>query len=212
MKRRFLLSSGLSLAFISPTLFAQETQSTAQRPLKRTARQLNEKQTNEVIESSPYSVLSTCDKAGFPYGVPISPVRDGDHFYFHATGKKGGRKEDNMLMNPNVSLCFVSKNNVLGHCYSVDFASAIVRGKAYKVTDPRELVHAFDLILAKYAPSNSKNRNDVQKKVRGPHAVVWRVDIEHIDGKARAAKEWIHGKTAKDLVDTCNSEWLQGVK
>lgn len=212
MNRRQMLAASTGLALCA-NIYAQEASpvSTATRPLRRTARQLTQEQTLEVIKATDHAVLSTCDKAGYPYGVPITPVLEGDHLYFHATGTKGGRKEDNMLMNPNVSVAFVSKANTLGSCYSVDFASAIVRGKAHKVTDPKEIAHAFDLILGRHAPSNSKTRNDIQKKVRGPYATVWKIDIEHIDGKARAAKEWIKGRSATELHDTCTSAWLQGV-
>lgn len=104
MKRRNLISTGFVLSVLSPLTSSQEQNSTAHRPLRRTSRQLNDKQTDEVIDSCTYAILSTTDKAGYPYGVPISPVREGNHFYFHASGAKGGRKEDNMLMNPNMSL------------------------------------------------------------------------------------------------------------
>lgn len=212
ISRRKLFAAGLAFGAAAAPVFAQDAPvSTAERKLRRTPRQLTREQTIEVIKASTYAVLSTCDTAGFPYGVPVTPVLDGDHIYFHSTAKAGGRKEDNMLMNPNVSLCFVSKDNILGSCYSVDFASAIVRGKAHKVKDPKEFVRAFDLFLARYALENSKTRNDIQKEVRGPYATIWRIDIIDMTGKARAAKEWIPGKTATKLVDTCTSKWLQGV-
>ncbi len=184
--------------------------STAGRPLRRKMRELTLEQALEVIAAAEYATLATCDREGYPYAVPISPVLEGDHIYFHATGIPGGRKEDNMLADPNVSLAFVSKSFTLGSCYSVDYASAIVRGRAKKVETEEEKRHAFDLILKRYAPFNSAERNAIQMKVRGPYAVIWRIEIDHIDGKARAANEWIPGRSPTMLQDTCTSAWLQG--
>ena len=84
-------------------------ESTVNRPMRRKARELTLDQAREVIEAAEHAVLATCDAEGFPYAVPVSPVMVGDAIYFHSTGLPGGRKADNMLMNPNVSLCFIAK-------------------------------------------------------------------------------------------------------
>lgn len=79
----------------------EELRSTADRKLRRKPRELTREQAIEVIEATPHAVLSTADLDGNPYGVPVSPVLEGDHIYFHSTGMPGGRKEDNMRMNPH---------------------------------------------------------------------------------------------------------------
>ena len=69
----------------------EELRSTADRKLRRKPRELTREQAIEVIEATPHAVLSTADLDGNPYGVPVSPVLEGDHIYFHSTGMPGGR-------------------------------------------------------------------------------------------------------------------------
>ncbi len=190
---------------------AKEPGSTAGRPLRRTERKLTRDQAIEVIEATDHAVLSTCDEAGFPYGVPVSPVLCGSALYFHTTKTPGGRKSDNMLMNPKVSLCFVAKATTLPEWYSVDFASAIVTGRARPVEDPDEAGMAFAAFLRRHAPGNSAERNRVQGRVRGPLAMLWRVDIVSITGKARGAAKWETGKSLREVQDMGPSAWLVGV-
>ena len=189
----------------------EELRSTADRKLRRKPRELTREQAIEVIEATPHAVLSTADLDGNPYGVPVSPVLEGDHIYFHSTGMPGGRKEDNMRMNPKVSPCYVAKATTLPEWYSVDFASAVVKGTASPVTDEKEKRHAMDLILARHAPQNSKIRNDVQFTNRYPLAAVWKVKIEDIQGKARGAAKWVKGKSIHEVQDMGPSKWLIGV-
>lgn len=65
MNRRQMLAASTGLALCA-NIHAQEASlvSTATRPLRRTARQLNQEQTLEVIKATDHAVLSTCDKAG----------------------------------------------------------------------------------------------------------------------------------------------------
>ena len=186
-------------------------ESTVNRPMRRKARELTLDQAREVIDFTEHAVLATCDAEGFPYAVPVSPVMVGDALYVHSTGLPGGRKADNMLMNPNVSLCFIGKATTLPQWYSVDFASAVVTGKAHPVTDEKEWREAFEAILRRHAPGNSKVRNDVQFKVRGPLAMVWKVEIEKITGKARGASKWEKGKSISEVQDMGPSAWLKDV-
>ncbi len=212
MTRRTLLASGLAASAAS-FAHAADTKSnaTVDRPLRRKPRELTLEQAKEVIEFTDHAVLSTCDKAGYPYGVPISPVMVGNVLYFHGTAAPGGRKTDNMLMNPNVSVCFVAKATTLPQWYSVDFASAVVTGKAYPVTDPKEREKAFAAILKRHAPENSSVRNKKQMEVRGPLAQVWKIEIEKITGKARGAAKWEKGKSVYEVQNMGPSSWLKDV-
>ncbi|MDO5531755.1 pyridoxamine 5'-phosphate oxidase family protein [Sutterella sp.] len=191
--------------------FTTNVASTVDRPLRRKARELTLEQAREVIEFTEHAVLSTCDSEGNPYGVPISPVLVGNVLYFHATAQPGGRKADNMLMNPRVSVCFIGKATTLPEWYSVDFASAVVTGRASPVTDKDEQIRAWTAILKRHAPKNSAERNSVQGRVRGPLAMIWKIEIERITGKARGAAKWEAGKSLTEVQDMGPSEWLKGV-
>lgn len=189
----------------------EERLSTKDRPLRRTPRALTPEQALEVIDATDHAVLSTCDPAGNPYGTAVSPVRVGNVLYFHSTGLPGGRKTDNMLANPRVSLFFIGKATTLPEWYSVDFASAVVAGTAKPVTDDEEKMTAMRALLKRHTPGNSEERNRVQFENRMRWAEVWRVDIESITGKARGAAKWEAGKSIHEVQDMGPSKWLIGV-
>ena len=212
MPRHTLLASGLTASAATIAHAADnKVNATVDRSLRRKSRELTLEQAKEVIEFTEHAVLSTCDKAGYPYGVPISPVMVGDVLYFHASAAPGGRKSDNMLMNPHVSVCFVAKATTLPQWYSVDFASAVVTGKAYPITDPKEREKAFAAILKRHAPENSDVRNKKQLEVRGPLAQIWKIEIERITGKARGASKWEKGKSIYEVQNMGPSSWLKDV-
>lgn len=58
-----------------------------ERPMRRRDRELSFTDTLRVIENADYAVLSTVDEAGYPYGVPVSPVLEGEkHLYLGLRG------------------------------------------------------------------------------------------------------------------------------
>lgn len=185
---------------------------TKDMPQRRPERQLTAEQTFEVIEAADYGFLSTADDAGIPYGMPITPVFLNGAFYFHSVEQTQGRRNTNLKANPNVSLCFVAKAITMPEWYSVDFASAIVRGKASLVTDPTERAQAMMAIVRRYAPKNSPERNAAQLQERFALASLWRIDVEKITGKARAAKKWVKGETVREYTETEPSPWLVNIK
>lgn len=186
--------------------------STKNRELRRQERALNEEQAFEVIAASDYAVISTADAQGVPYGVAISPVFFEGAFYFHTTNAPESRRNENMLVNPEVSLFFVSKAITLPEMYSVDFASAVVTGRASLVKDPALRVRAMMALVKRYAPENSDERNATQMGERFSEAQIWKVEVEHIQGKARAASHWVKGQTVTEKTDTGVSPWLVDVK
>ena len=117
-----------------------------------------------------------------------------------------------MLANPNVSLFFVSKAYVIPEWYSVDFASVVVTGRVERVTDPAVCVRAMLSLVHRYAPENSDERNAAQMAERFPLTSIWKVTVERMEGKARAASTWVSGKTATEKDQTGSSVWLKDVK
>lgn len=186
--------------------------STAGREIRRKERALNEEQALEVIDATDHAVLCTADLDGNPYGVPITPVRVGRVLYFHHTAVAGGRLQDNMEMNPKVSVCFIGKQITVPRLFTVDYASAVAFGRASLVTDPGERGQAMMAIVTRHAPRNSMQRNAVQFQNRLPKAAVWKIAIESITGKARAAGVWVKGKTLHEPVEMPPQSWLAGLK
>lgn len=184
--------------------------STRDRPLRRTERELTRDQALEVIAATPHAVLSTTDLDGNPYGVPVTPILVGNALYFHSTGWPGGRKEDNMRMNPRVSLCFIGKAEIVPALYTIDYASAVVTGTASRVTDEKEKEALMRELVARLAPGNSKERNDVQFANRLRLVALWKVEIKKVAGKARAASQWKTGETLEQPAPMPVQKWLVG--
>lgn len=166
-------------------------ETTKNRPVSRAERALTEEQALGIVHAVPHCVLSTCDAAGIPYGMPVTPVLLDGSLYFHGTARPESRRRENLLVNPEVSLCFVAKDETLPEQYSVDYASAIVAGRAHLVTDEAEREKAIRAIIARHAPGNDPMANENTISHALPATQIWRVEIESVTGKARCgAKGW----------------------
>ncbi|MCI6530430.1 MAG: pyridoxamine 5'-phosphate oxidase family protein [Mesosutterella sp.] len=170
------------------------------RPISRKNRALTRSQALEIVRASDHCVLSTCDKAGVPYGVPVTPVLVDEVIYFHATARPESRRRENLLMNPAVSLCFIGKSTIIEDLFGVDYASAIVAGKASLVTEEDERLRAMRAIIARHAPHNPPELNESYLKKGLPFTQVWKVEIESVTGKARVgAERWKSSVSLKTL-------------
>ncbi len=165
-----------------------ETQplTTANRPVRRRNRCLTQEEALEVLLATDHAVLSTVDAAGIPYGVPVSPVYVDGKIYFHGLSLAGGRRADNIAANPNVSLCFIQKQTTLQEHYSVDYASAIVSGRAHRVTDPGECQVALEALCRRHCPDRPVEEWRAEIRKHAKATGVWRIDIDSITGKSRA--------------------------
>ena len=162
-------------------------ETTKNRPVSRADRALTREQALEVVRASAHCVLSTCDAAGVPYGVPVTPVLSNGAIYFHSTAMPQSRRRENLLANPEASLCFIAKDKVLPALFSVDYASAIVAGRACLVTDEEERLAAIRAIIARHAPGNPPELNERTIADVMPALQIWKIQIESITGKARGA-------------------------
>lgn len=162
-----------------------EEKTSSERSMRRTDRELSRTDAFRVIRMSAHAVLSTVDASGIPYGVPVTPVLEGEtHLYFHST-RAVSRRSDNMLDNPAVSLCFVTDAQVVEEEFSVDYASAIVAGRAAMVIDEAERRHAMELLCARHAPHVAPETIAARIEEGLKSVSVWRIDIEHVSGKSR---------------------------
>ena len=130
-------------------------------------------------ESFAFEVL---DKDGLPYCLPISAVRIGEKLYFHSA--ESGRKSEAMLNDPNV--CLTAAIDVVSaeDKFTTYFKSAVVRGKAVKVTNDEEKITALKAICERFTPSNMTDfLNAIKMSL--PRTAVWRIDIENATGKQK---------------------------
>ena len=90
-----------------------------------------------------------------------------------------------MLGNPKVSLCFVASQKTLPLEFTVDYASAVVAGRACLVMDDEERRHAALLICARHALEAGKEKAEAYYAEGGRAITIWRVAIESATGKSR---------------------------
>lgn len=105
-----------------------------------------------ILREGEYGVLSTIGNDGFPYGVPLNYVFDGEKIYFHCA-LNAGHKQENLKCNKRVSFCVVSANEVIKEKFTTKFASVIVFGTAEKIVDDFARKHdVLKKLIEKYSP------------------------------------------------------------
>jgi nitroimidazol reductase NimA-like FMN-containing flavoprotein (pyridoxamine 5'-phosphate oxidase superfamily) len=164
--------------------------------VKRKDREMDTDFALDVVDKCEYAVLALFATDGFPYCLPITIARDGDHIYFH--GSKEGKKIEALRRDPHVCLACVGDTQILEHKFTTEFESAIVFGLATEVTEKEEKLLAMRLLCQRHTPSNmSKFAGAAQKGL--PRTAIWRIDIQEITGKRkkydREGKEMKFGRT-----------------
>lgn len=100
--------------------------------------------------------ISTVNKDGTPYTVPVNYVYENGKLYFH--GSQNGQKMDNIRNNGNVSAAVYSMDYVLpsevgNPCRSnTKYRSIIIKGKAEIVSSIEEKKMILSKIVNKYTP------------------------------------------------------------
>lgn len=150
--------------------------------MRRKERREDEKFAFEVLDKADFAVLSMIDADGLPYCLPISAVRIGEKLYFHSA--ESGRKSEAMLNDPNV--CITAAADVVSaeDKFTTYFKSAVVRGKAVRVTDDEEKITALKAICERFAPTNMPDFPNAIKMSLSRTAI-WRIDIENATGKQK---------------------------
>ena len=150
--------------------------------MRRKERREDESFAFEVLDKADFAVISMIDEDGLPYCLPISAVRIGEKLYFHSA--ENGRKAEAMSQNPNV--CLTAAIDVVSaeDKFTTYFKSAVVRGKAVKVTDDEEKITALKAICERFTPSNMPDFSNAIK-MSLPRTAVWRIDIENATGKQK---------------------------
>lgn len=136
----------------------------------------------EVFDRAPYGVLSLKDGEG-GYGVPVSPARIGEKVYFH--GAPDGKKLLCLSNCPEVTVTVV--DSVESAYFSVNYRSAILRGRAAVVEDEEEKREALRAISQRYCPE-LMGGFDRYAAAMLDKTCVCRIDVAEITGKERADK------------------------
>ena len=151
------------------------------KKIRRSDREIPVEEVREILDKGEYGILSTVDKDGQPYGMPLSYVYKNNSIYFHCA--VSGQKLDNIEYNAKVSFCVVGNTKVLPDKFATEYESAVVSGIASEVKETEKHT-ALLWLLEKYSPDFiEEGKRYIEQKDRSTK--VFKVQIHHITGKAR---------------------------
>ena len=151
------------------------------RELRRKDRKSTQEETTELLNRGEYGILSTVDKDGQPYGVPLSYVYRNEAIYIHSDLK--GHKLDNIVANPKVSFSVVGNVQLLAKQFTTNYESVVAFGTATEISGDEKNDALFGLI-EKYSPEFLEAG---KKYIQSDNKItqVIKIRIDHISGKAR---------------------------
>lgn len=117
--------------------------------MRRKSREADEAMSKQILKNSGYGVLSTIGEDGYPYGVPVNFVYDGEKIYFHCA-KDAGHKQENLKFSDRVSFTAVESCTVIPEKRTTKYRSAIAFGRAAKSVENKR--YALELLVKKYSP------------------------------------------------------------
>lgn len=180
----------MAAAAAVPNIQAAEhpIQSTA-RPMRRKDRELTKEETIEIIKNTPHCLIATVDKSGTPYVTPITAVYFEGAVYFHSAADPNGRRYQNVLQNPKVSMAWVGRGETasdeLPGEFSVNYASAIVEGEISRIKDEAEKKRIAAAFAQRHVPQAGKEGFEKYYAAMSKGIVFWKVKILSMSGKAR---------------------------
>lgn len=105
--------------------------------MRRKDREINQQEAADLLDKAEYGLLSTVDRDGQPYGVPLSYFYKENAIYFHCA--VDGQKLDNIRDNAKVSFCAIGRTKVLPETFGTLYESVIesctgIRNEAYRLS------------------------------------------------------------------------------
>ncbi|GBG58455.1 MFS transporter [Sporomusaceae bacterium FL31] len=148
----------------------------------RNARDINKQVSRDVamniLNNAEYGVLSTVDKAGQPYGVPLNYIVLNDAIYLHCALE--GHKLDNISDNNRVSFTVIGYSEIVPAAFTAKYESVVVFGKANLADEP-EKVKILKKFIQRYSPEFQEKGMKVIDAFKDKCTVI-RIEIEHISG------------------------------
>ncbi len=178
-------------------------------PLRRAKQALSEKEIVAILDKATHGVFALAPRfeGDFPYAVPVSFVYLGRALYIHCA--ISGHKIDAIAANPRASFCVVAQDDVVPELFATDYCSVIVFGTLHLVNSEKERLEAFHALGQKYARGLKKERAH-EIETAAPHALVYRLDIQHLTGKR--ASEAVRQRAEEHRVSPAVHKSMQGNK
>lgn len=152
------------------------------REMRRKDKKLSEEEMLNVLNITPYGVLSTIGEDGIPYGVPISFVYKDDKIFFHSAVV--GHKLDNIKANNQVSFCVVTDVEAIPDKFTTKFKSVIIFGMVEEVNEDKK-VEVFKLFLKKFSSNFMESGMEYINKA-GRNARMFQINIDRITAKGKS--------------------------
>lgn len=149
-------------------------------PMRRSKQLLSTEETQVILRNGKTLTLALQGNEPYPYAVPVNYIWEENHLYFHCA--KEGHKVEAMQYNPNVSFSILDKEEIIPEKYTTYFRSVIGFGKASKVENKEEIIHALHLLVEKYSPEYVQG-GDEEIQSGLDHVLIIRIDIEEVSGK-----------------------------
>ena len=97
----------------------------------REENQLSQEQALEILEKAQYAVLALEGDGGYPYTVPVNYAFEDNKIYFH--GAPEGHKVDAARRNEKVSICAVTKADIVADAFNCLYLSTVAFGKIWTI-------------------------------------------------------------------------------
>ncbi len=149
------------------------------RKMRRKDRETDEETARKILANAECGVLSTIGEDGYPYGVTVNHVVEGNKIYFHCA-RNVGHKQENIRFSDKVCFTAVESCEVVPEKRLTRYRSAVVFGRAKRMTDDRH--RALELILDKYC-SDCKQEGLIEIENAYNSTDVIEIKIEKISGK-----------------------------
>lgn len=150
------------------------------REMRRSKQVLPENETYEIIDNATSGVLCLLGDDDYPYGVPLSHVRQGNIIYFHSA--LTGHKVDAVRNHDKACFTVVAQDDVMPDEYATNYKSAIVFGHIHIVEDEAEKDEAAHALGERFNPGHPKATDDeVASGIARMH--MFALEIEHVTGK-----------------------------
>ena len=143
--------------------------------------ELPKDETVAILSSGTYGVLSVIGDNGYPYGVPLTYIYEGENIYFHCAVE--GHKLENIAFNSKVSFCVVCDTEILPEQFSTRYQSVIVFGEINELSE-NDKEKVLLKVVEKFSPEFTEKGVNYIKAAKG-RARVFELKIERITGKSR---------------------------
>lgn len=154
------------------------------REMRRKDKEIDLKEAVSILAREKVGILSTVDRDGQPYGIPVHHVYDDNKLYIHCALE--GHKLDNIKDNSKACFTVYGDYQVIQSKFTTNFESVVAFGNA-SLAEGTERDRAFEMIIEKFSPDFKEEGSKYTERLRDKTAII-KIVISHISGKAQRYK------------------------